>query len=220
MDPTDHTARTAHTSPTGPTGRIDSFFDVETLTAGRWRNGGGATREIVVRPPDAEEFGWRASVADIDADGPFSAFPGVDRTLTLLAGEGVRLVCPGEFDRPLTRAGEPFSFSGDLALDAELAGGPCRVLNLMVRRGRWTARVERVSGPVLPGPGHAGLLYVLRGRWRTGADDDGGVLAPGQGVWWDGAEDGRGGGGPSEATAPRPLSPDAAALWADVAPAG
>ncbi|MEV0446860.1 HutD family protein [Streptomyces sp. NPDC050600] len=209
MDPTDRTAHTAD---------ADSFFDVEKLTAGRWRNGGGATREIVVRPSGAEEFGWRASVADIDADGPFSAFPGVDRTLTLLAGDGVRLVCPGEFDRLLTRAGEPFAFSGDLALDAELPGGPCRVLNLMVRRGRWAARVERVTGPVVPGPGHAGLLYVLGGRWRTG-DAGGQVLTPGQGQWWDGADEG---GRPREATAalPEPLAPDAVALWADVAPAG
>ncbi|KQX56314.1 MULTISPECIES: HutD family protein [unclassified Streptomyces] len=188
-----------------------SHFDVETLAAGRWRNGGGATREIVSRPEGAEAFEWRASIADIDRGGPFSEFPGVDRTLTLLAGDGVRLTSTGVFDRLLARPGEPFAFSGDLALSAELPGGACRVLNIMVRRGRGAARVERVAGPVVPPVGHAGVLHVLRGRWRTEAD--GHVMTAGQGVWWDGVDDAPGG-------AVVPLSPDADALWADVAPVG
>ncbi|MET9673086.1 HutD family protein [Streptomyces sp. NPDC006482] len=184
-------------------------FDVDSLTAGRWLNGGGATREIASRPVGSDAFGWRASVADIDRDGPFSAFPGVDRTLTLLAGDGVRLVSPGEFDQALVRAGEPFGFSGDLSLTAELPGGACRVLNIMARRGRWTARVERVVGPVVPPAGHSGVLYVLNGRWQAGAD--GHVLATGQGLWWDGDA--------SDGAVVAPLSPGAAALWADIAPA-
>ncbi|MFB7590039.1 HutD family protein [Streptomyces sp. NPDC056169] len=186
-------------------------FDVETLTAGRWRNGGGATREIVSAPVGDEEFGWRASIADIDRDGPFSAFPGIDRTLTLLSGAGVRLTAPGAFDRLLARAGEPFAFSGDLALAAELPGGACRVLNIMVRRGRSTARVERVTGPVAPPAGHAGVLYVLDGRWQAGTA--GRVLASGQGLWWDADE-------PAPGGAVVPLAPDAVALWADVTPLG
>ncbi|MEU0372306.1 HutD family protein [Streptomyces sp. NPDC006283] len=183
-------------------------FDVETLTAGRWRNGGGATREVVSRPAGTEEFGWRASVADIDRDGPFSAFPGVDRTFTLLAGDGVRLACPA-FDRLLARVGEPFAFSGEHAPDAQLPAGACRVLNIMVRRGRWTAHVHRVADPVESPLGHAGVLYVLRGRWQAGTDRR--VLTSGQGLWWDSADN-----APTGAVGP--LSPDAAALWADVAP--
>ncbi|MFD3945262.1 HutD family protein [Streptomyces sp. NPDC058579] len=187
-------------------------FDVETLTASRWRNGGGATREIAAWPAGTEEFGWRVSVADIDRDGPFSAFPGIDRTLTLLTGDGVRLTCPGVFDRLLARAGEPFAFSGDDALAAELPGGACRVLNIMVRRGRWTSRVDQVAGrPVTPPVGHAGVLYVLHGHWRTSTD--GRVLTAGQGLWWDGDDNTPGG-------AVAPHSPDAAALWADIAPVG
>ncbi|MFE0650958.1 HutD family protein [Streptomyces sp. NPDC059534] len=184
-------------------------FDVETLTAGRWRNGGGSTREVVSWPAGTEEFAWRASIADIDRDGPFSAFPGVDRTLTLLAGDGVRLTSAGAFDRLLTRVGEPTAFSGDLALTAELPGGSCRVLNIMTRRGRWTAAVHRVAGPVVPPAGHAGVFHVLRGRWRAG--NDGHLMVPGQGVWWD--EDDS---APGREVAP--LSPDAAALWADMTP--
>ncbi|MFK8907361.1 HutD family protein [Streptomyces sp. YS-3] len=184
-------------------------YDVETLPAGPWRNGGGTTREIASRPEGTDDFGWRASVAEIGRGGPFSAFAGVDRTLTLLSGDGVRLTSPGAFDRLLARAGEPFAFSGDLALTAELAGGPCRVLNLMVRRGHWTAEVDRVTGPVVPGPGHSGVLHVLCGHWQAEADNS--VLTTGQGVWWDAADDAAPG-------AVVPFSPDAAALWADVVP--
>ncbi|MER7520671.1 HutD family protein [Streptomyces sp. NPDC126499] len=184
-------------------------FDVETLTPGRWRNGGGATREIVSWPAGAEEFQWRASVADIDRDGPFSAFPGIDRTLTPVAGDGVRLMAPGTFDRT-ARAGEPLAFSGDLELTAEPAGEVCRVLNVMVRRGRRAARVDRVTGPLTPPSGHAGVCYVLRGHWRTGAE--GRRLTPGQGVWWDEHDV-----APGRAVV-APLSPGAVALWADIAP--
>lgn len=81
----------------------------------------------------------------------------------------------------------------------------------MVRRGHWTARVDRVAGPVVLPVGHAGVLDVLRGRRQAGTD--GHLLASGQGVWWD-ADDKASGG------AVTPLSPDASALWADVAPAG
>ncbi|MEU5216963.1 HutD family protein [Streptomyces sp. NPDC020807] len=186
-------------------------FDVETLTAGRWRNGGGATREIVSWPAGAEEFQWRASVADIDGDGPFSAFPGIDRTFTLLSGDGVRLTEPGAYDRT-ARVGEPLEFAGDLELAAELRGGACRALNIMVRRGLRSARVERVDGrPVTPPRGHAGVLYVLQGRWRAGAETR--PLTAGQGGWWTGDP---GDDEPEEGFAP--LSPDAVALWADLAP--
>ncbi|MEU7386927.1 HutD/Ves family protein [Streptomyces tanashiensis] len=182
-------------------------FDVESLVAGRWRNGGGATREIVSWPVGGEEFEWRASVADIDRDGPFSAFPGVDRTFTLVAGDGVRLSAPRLFDRT-ARAGEPLAFPGDLELAAELRGGACRAFNIMVRRGRRAARVDRVTGPVVPPGGHAGVFYVLDGRWRAGAGQS--PLAAGQGLWWDEGDEAPGG-------AFAPLSPGAVALWADVA---
>ncbi|GAA3388048.1 HutD/Ves family protein [Streptomyces roseoviridis] len=188
-------------------------FDVEHLTTSQWRNGGGATREIVAWPVGDEEFQWRASVADIDRDGPFSAFPGVDRTFTLVAGDGVRLTAPGTFDRT-ARVGEPLAFSGDLELTAERRGGACRVLNIMVRRGRRAARVDRITGPLVPPGGHAGVFYVLRGHWRT--DAAGRPLTAGQGVWWD-EPDGAPDGAPGREAA-TPLSPDAVGLWADIAP--
>ena len=54
----------------------------------RWRNERGWTREIHRHPEGAAEWAWRVSIAEIDHDAPFSAFPGVDRELVLLHGNG------------------------------------------------------------------------------------------------------------------------------------
>ena len=59
------------------------WFDLRTVPATPWKNGGGSTRELVCWPPGAgtDAFGWRVSVARIAAAGPFSAFAGVDRQI-------------------------------------------------------------------------------------------------------------------------------------------
>ena len=41
-----------------------------------WRNGGGTTSEIVVEPGPGGRFHFRLSIADVEASGPFSGFPG------------------------------------------------------------------------------------------------------------------------------------------------
>src|SRR6476619_3067787 len=58
-----------------------------------WKNGAGRTTEIAVHPPGAalDAFAWRVSIADVERDGPFSRFPGIDRTIVLLGGSGMRL---------------------------------------------------------------------------------------------------------------------------------
>lgn len=114
------------------------------LKAAPWKNGGGVTREIAAYPVGAslDTFVWRVSVADVEQPGPFSRFAGVDRTLVLLAGEGMRLV---ESDGTAHALMEPLSvvrFDGDAALDARLVGGPTRDFNLMVRRDRASAELR------------------------------------------------------------------------------
>src|SRR4051794_27525326 len=102
-----------------------------------WKNGGGRTTEIASFPPglSLEGFSWRVSVADVERNGPFSAFPGVDRTLVLLQGAGLILAGVGE---PLeVRAHyEPVKFVGDIGLECTLYDGPVRDFNLMVHRAR------------------------------------------------------------------------------------
>ena len=117
----------------------------ETYRRMRWKNGGGETAEIAVVPEGAglEDFGWRISMAKVEAGGPFSAFPEVDRTLSILEGEGIVLDIEGRKPVTLTGASAPYSFAADAATNAELLGGPITDLNVMTRRGRYVHRVTR-----------------------------------------------------------------------------
>ncbi len=156
-------------------------FSLNELAVSRWRNGGGETREIVSWPLNTPEFAWRASIATIAVDGPFSAFPGIDRSITLLSGEGVHLSDNGQINHSLNTIGAPFPFSGDLALNARLFGGTTMDFNLMTRRGVCSSRVValRESGKVTRGKG--GVLYAIDGDWQL---PDGTRFGKGEGFWW------------------------------------
>lgn len=111
-----------------------------------WKNGGGETATVAVFPDGAglSDFDWRVSIARVDGDGPFSAFPGIDRTLTILSGGTMALN-----GHVLTPDSAPFAFDGEEPVTALVTGGPIHDLNVMTRRGRFTHRVDRVQGPVL-----------------------------------------------------------------------
>jgi environmental stress-induced protein Ves len=109
-----------------------------------WKNGGGTTRELVAWP-QANDWLWRMSVAEVTQNGPFSRFEGVDRWFSVLEGDGVALSTHGERHR-LTADSAPLRFDGGLATDCELLGGPTRDFNLMTRAGAATATMTRVQG--------------------------------------------------------------------------
>ena len=121
------------------------------LRAGRhrrmpWKNGGGETTEIIAFPEGSglDEFDWRISMARVAADGPFSVFPGIDRTLCLIKGEGLALTMAGKPEVLLTLASPPFAFPGDVPVASRLVEGPITDLNVMMRRGRWSHKVTRL----------------------------------------------------------------------------
>jgi environmental stress-induced protein Ves len=110
-----------------------------------WKNGGGETAEIAVFPPEADlaSFGWRISMATVASDGPFSVFAGIDRTLSILEGQGMQLDIAGREPVVLTHASESLAFPADVATSARLVSGTIVDLNVMTRRGQWAHRVER-----------------------------------------------------------------------------
>jgi environmental stress-induced protein Ves len=107
-----------------------------------WANGGGTTYQVATGPEGAglDSFDWRVSLADIDAGGPFSSFPGIDRILMVLDGPGIELVVDGRLV-PLGQL-DPLRFDGEADTSCSLLGGPTRDLNLMTRRGRCTGTVD------------------------------------------------------------------------------
>ncbi|MBN9454408.1 MAG: HutD family protein [Bosea sp.] len=133
-----------------------------------WKNGGGTTTEIAVAPEGASlgDFDWRISMAHVGADGPFSSFPGIDRTLSVLTGNGIRLAFGDGETVALDRATAPFFFAADRAVDGVLVDGAIDDLNVMSQRGRWRHRVERLSGEGSLAASEGPLVLVARkGDW-------------------------------------------------------
>ncbi|MTV40212.1 HutD/Ves family protein [Duganella radicis] len=113
------------------------------LRSAPWKNGGGSTTEIAVSPAGAhlDDFEWRVSLATIAQDGPFSAFPGIDRSLALVDGDGVLLDFGDE--RFVLSPSEPLiEFAGEDAVHATVTGQHTTDFNVMTRRGACRHRLE------------------------------------------------------------------------------
>ena len=139
------------------------------LAAQPWKNGGGSTTELKVYPAGSgfDQFHWRLSVADVGTDGPFSLFPGVDRTISLLEGSGMRLVTDTNTQTLLTAQQPLYQFPGEILISASLLNGPTKDFNVMTRRDRCRhqVRVEAVDGVVsVPQAGNWTVVFVMKGE--------------------------------------------------------
>ncbi|MBI4885018.1 MAG: HutD family protein [Actinobacteria bacterium] len=128
-----------------------------------WRNGGGYTRELLAWP-SIENWDLRISVADVEADGPFSVFEGVERWLVLIAGQGIALRLDGG-ERHLAPGDPPLRFDGASAPDCRLLAGATRDLNLMVRRGHGVMRPVQPGRPWDEQLAMRGVFTATPGRW-------------------------------------------------------
>jgi environmental stress-induced protein Ves len=134
-----------------------------------WKNGGGTTLEFAVEPPGATfetGFVWRLSTAEVAVPSPFSSFPGLQRTLLLLAGEGLRVDFGDRGVVDLQEPLVPLVFSGAWPATATLLGGPCTDLNLMVDPSRCSAqlRILQLQRPCVLNPqAPTTLIFVAKG---------------------------------------------------------
>ena len=135
----------------------------EELREGRWRNGMGVSWDIVCDPPGADEFGWRFAIARIDQDVPFSLYPEVDRIFTLIEGNGLDLDFDGRPGLAVHRRFVPHPYPCDVNTFCRLREGPCRALNLFMRRGAWRASVEILSSAAEIAHDGPILLFALQG---------------------------------------------------------
>jgi environmental stress-induced protein Ves len=108
-----------------------------------WKNGGGSTTEVVAEPAGTslDTFDWRISMASVAADGPFSEFPDIDRTLAVIKGSGLLLTIGNNATVTLDCGSDPISFPGDIATSARLIAGEITDLNVMTRRRRFSHRL-------------------------------------------------------------------------------
>ncbi|MGN7199739.1 HutD/Ves family protein [Arthrobacter sp. SAFR-044] len=159
------------------------------LKAEPWRNGGGVTREIARQASPDGGWDWRVSIADVAKAGDFSAFPGMERVLTVIEGE-LLLLSVGGAEQPLEKY-RPFRFDGGAATTATLPTGDIRDLNVITRTGAFKAFTSIIelskkrAHPVFEGQvgvllqgqakvSQAGAEAVELGRYDavTGSDDD------------------------------------------------
>ena len=144
----------------------------------RWRNGLGWTREIHAHATAGSpgDWAWRLSIAEIEQDAPFSAFPGIDRELVLLSGNGLRLRFDDGEVRELHPPHDKLRFAGERAVTGELLDGPTQDFNLMWRRDLVDAQLwhRPLVGPmvVFAEPGTMWAVHLLAGQARF-ADESG-----------------------------------------------
>ncbi|QCP00166.1 HutD family protein [Arthrobacter sp. 24S4-2] len=166
------------------------------LRAEPWRNAGGVTRELASHPKAASAqngaWDWRVSIAEVSKAGAFSAFPGMERVLTVIDGELLLLTVDGA-EHPLEKY-RPFRFSGEAETASALPTGDIRDLNVITRNGAfkgYTSIIElskKRAHPVFEGqlgillqgqatvsPGTAGDSAAAdsAGAGDTGATDSG-----------------------------------------------
>ncbi|MBB1199520.1 environmental stress-induced protein Ves [Enterobacteriaceae bacterium 89] len=156
------------------------FFDIRKMPVSLWKNGAGETRELCCFPPATRDFNWRASIASIAGNGEFSAFPGVDRVITLLEGGEVTLDGGTAFRHTLKRF-QPFRFAGEQTVRAQLSEGQMSMdLNIMTRRDRCQAKVRVADRTFTTFGSRGGMVFVLSGAWQLGDK----LLTADQGAYW------------------------------------
>ena len=135
----------------------------------RWKNGLGWTREIC-RFPQAGDWDWRLSIAEIKQDAAFSAFSGVERQLVLLSGNGLRLCFADGRRHELLPPHGALRFAGEDIVTGELLDGPTTDFNLMWRRDAVDAQLwhRPLVGAmvVFVDPGETWVVHLVAGQAR------------------------------------------------------
>ncbi len=152
----------------------------------RWRNGLGWTREIL-RVPDTEAWQVRLSIAEIEQDAAFSAFPGIERELVLLRGQGLRLRFADGAVHTLLPPHDRMRFAGEAEIHGELVDGLTHDFNLMWRRDALEA--ELLHRPLVGSmffftePAVAWAIHLLAGQAQFEGDTDLPPMDAGDTAW-------------------------------------
>jgi environmental stress-induced protein Ves len=109
-----------------------------------WKNGGGSTTELAIYPETAsinQPFLWRMSLAQLKESGPFSSFPGYDRSIVQLSGKPMTLKHEGQPDKKLDLL-VPYPFDGQWQTESVLSS-QAEDFNLMTLATAFEAKLDR-----------------------------------------------------------------------------
>ena len=116
-------------------------------------------------------------VADVGATGPFSTFPGIDRTIAVIEGNGMDLQFDDGRMVPL-ELNQPVDFDGGDAVTGILRDDAIRDFNVMVDRRYYSTRLDIAQKmetvPCRLSAGGVLLIHVLNGDCvvACGGQDD------------------------------------------------
>ena len=114
-----------------------------------WKNGKGKTLELL-RGEDKQGLIFRISQATVAESGHFSDFTGLDRTLVLIKGKGMRLShhsVDAARHHDLVHLLDIARFDGGDLTSSALIDGAIEDLNIMVRAKDHKARVQAITAP-------------------------------------------------------------------------
>jgi environmental stress-induced protein Ves len=147
----------------------------------RWNNRAGWTRQILQagRPgtdvvQDGPAWDWRLSIAEIELPAVFSSFPGVEREMVLLQGNGLVLRFEEGPQRALQVPHGRCRFRGESGVEGVPVNGVVHVFNLMWRRDAVAAELwhRPLVGPmvVFVDPGSCWAVHLVAGDARISGD--------------------------------------------------
>ncbi len=131
--------------------RLPQLMQILTPESSRsmpWANGLGSTLEIATdahsHHAQSDSWTWRLSVADVPTRADFSKFPGVDRWIACLHGDGMRIERSSVWTT-LPNSGDALSFAGEEIVTGDPIGPNVQDVNWFLRRNCWQGgmRVHR-----------------------------------------------------------------------------
>jgi environmental stress-induced protein Ves len=144
-----------------------------------WKNGLGSTLELATDAPPGLPWTWRLALAPVPERAPFSSYPGIDRYIAVVQGDGLTLESKlGEVRVPHEGAGLPFA--GETPIVGRPDGPDVLDVNLMVVRSVWRASLEVVRDGHFEATGDVVLVHAFGAPVRVDADGAGTALAPGE----------------------------------------
>lgn len=157
----------ASASPPTRQGKVLQVIRRQDMATMPWKNGGGITHEVyrLNSTDPSHDFDVRLSIAEVRANGPFSKFPGVDRCIVLLEGDGFELQRKDGLQARFRRPGDLFGFAGEDDFHCKLPDGSSGVMdfNVMTHRASRRASVRRheSGGVVVAGRDGGSKGFVL-----------------------------------------------------------